>query len=208
MKKKFYTTTLTIIIILISAFFIRQYLDKMVELKLQKQESWLDGKTYAAMVEEENKALQYFKARFADREVILACENDITNDGLTDLLVIYRERGDTRLVAVCDKGDGNWYISPEIPAPVENQTIRFKNIDKEAEMEFIISGEKKGAVGYAIYRMIEGEIKDLFGEGMEDCCQIESWEHEYKQANLFYYGNNLNCWLYDDFPFAKGCWQS
>ena len=44
------------------------------------------------------------------------------------------------------------------------------SIDKEGEIEIIITGEKKGAVGYAIYRMIDGQPVDLFGEGMEDCC--------------------------------------
>lgn len=48
--------------------------------------------------------------------------------------------------------------------------IQFKNIDEEAEMEFIVSGEKDGAAGYAIYRMIDGQPMDLFGDGMEDCC--------------------------------------
>ena len=37
-------------------------------------------------------------------------------------------------------------------------------------MEFIVSGEKNGAAGYAIYRMIDGAPVDLFGDGMEDCC--------------------------------------
>lgn len=208
MIKKILISTFAIIFILIFAFLARQYLNEMAEQKLQKQESWMKGKTYALMVEEDNKTLQYFMKRFPTREVILACEEDITDDGLKDLLVIYRENGATRLVAACDNGDGTWYISPEIPAPVENQTIRFKNIDKEAELEFIVSGEKKGAVGYAIYRMIEGEIKDLFGEGMEDCCQIERREHEYKQANLFYDGDNLNCRFYADFASAKRCWKS
>ena len=61
-------------------------------------------------------------------------------------------------------------MSPKPPATIENQKIQFKNIDKEGEIEIIVTGEKKGAVGYAIYRMIDGEMVDLFGEGMEDCC--------------------------------------
>ena len=64
----------------------------------------------------------------------------------------------------------NYDFSDPIPSPVENQKIQFKNIDKEGEIEIIITGEKKGAVGYAIYRMIDGQPVDLFGEGMEDCC--------------------------------------
>ena len=30
--------------------------------------------------------------------------------------------------------------------------------------------EKDGEVGYAIYRIIDGELINLFGEDMEDCC--------------------------------------
>ena len=76
-----------------------------------------------------------------------------------------------RTIVVTDKGDStNYDFSDPIAAPVENQKIQFKNIDKEGEIEIIITGEKKGAVGYAIYRMIDGQPVDLFGEGMEDCC--------------------------------------
>jgi len=169
MNRKFLKGTLSIIFVLTVAFAARQYLNAREEAKYNEP-TWMRGKEFAAMVSEDNLTLQYFRDKFPEREVLLACEEDITGDKLMDLLVIYRENGNTRLVAVCGSGGGNWYISPEIPAPIENQTIRFKNIDNEAEMEFIISGEKKGAFGYAVYRLIEGEIKDLFGEGMEDCC--------------------------------------
>lgn len=37
-------------------------------------------------------------------------------------------------------------------------------------MEFLITGDKNGEVGYAVFRIIDGQITDLFGEGMEDCC--------------------------------------
>jgi len=38
-------------------------------------------------------------------------------------------------------------------------------------MEVIVSGSKDGNFGYAIFRLIDDTIfKDLFGEGMEDCC--------------------------------------
>ncbi|MCR6546502.1 Cys-Cys-COOH (seleno)protein SaoC [Dehalobacterium formicoaceticum] len=172
MNNKFLKNILSIIIVVAVAFAAKQYLEAREERKYQDQTAWMggEGKDFAVMVPEDNRALQYFKEEFPAREVILACAEDITDDQLQDLLVIYRENEHTRLAALIDKGEGHWYISPEIPAPIENQTIRFKNIDKEAEMEFIITGEKEGAVGYAVYRMIDGEIKDLFGEGMADCC--------------------------------------
>ena len=43
-------------------------------------------------------------------------------------------------------------------------------MDKEPELEFLITGEKDGQVGYAVYRIMDGAIVDLYGEGMEDCC--------------------------------------
>lgn len=170
MDKSILKTAGIIFLALILAFGIRLHfeekeIEKQVEVSTGRRE-----KVFAPMVEADNVILQYFEAEFPNRIAILACEEDITDNQLKDLLVIYEESEHIRVVAICDNGDGTYYISPEIPAPVENQTIQFMNIDDEGEMEFIISGEKKGAVGYAIYRMIDGEIKDLFGDGMEDCC--------------------------------------
>ncbi len=126
---------------------------------------------YAEMVGEDNVILRAFKEQYPDAEVLLACEEDVTDDGLKDLVVICRLDELTRTIVVTDGGDGETYrFSEPIPGPIENQKIQFKNIDKEGEIEIIITGEKKGAVGYAIYRMIDGEPVDLFGEGMEDCC--------------------------------------
>ncbi|HHU33213.1 MAG: Cys-Cys-COOH (seleno)protein SaoC [Zhaonellaceae bacterium] len=170
MNKKFLKNTLFITIVLLIAFASRQFIIGIEKTVNKEDKGWMEGKDYAPMVADDNPALQFFREKFPEREVVLACEEDITDDQLQDLLVIYRENEHTRLVVLIAQDDGDWYISPEIPAPVENQKIRFKNIDKEAEMEFIISGEKEGAVGYAVFRMIDGEIKDLFGEGMEDCC--------------------------------------
>ncbi|WP_417853758.1 Cys-Cys-COOH (seleno)protein SaoC [[Clostridium] scindens] len=126
---------------------------------------------YAKPVDDSNQILGKFKEQFPEASVVLACEEDVTDDGCKDLIVIYTEKELTRTVAVIDSGDGvNYNFSTPIPGPIENQKIQFKNIDKEGEIEIIVTGEKKGAVGYAIYRMIDGEMVDLFGEGMEDCC--------------------------------------
>lgn len=125
--------------------------------------------TFAPMVAEDNAALAAFRARYPERNVVLACQEDVTDDGLSDLLVIYTEGTLTRFVTAI-AGEAGYTDTDPIPAPVENQGIQFKNIDKKDEMEFIVSGEKKGAAGYAIYRIIDGQPKDLFGDGMNDCC--------------------------------------
>lgn len=126
---------------------------------------------YAEPVGQDHKILKIFLEHMPGADVQIACEEDVTGDGCKDLVVIYKKDGLTRTVVAVDSGDGsNYEFTEPIPGPIENQKIQFKNIDKEGEMEFIITGEKNGAVGYAIYRMIDGVPTDLFGEGMEDCC--------------------------------------
>lgn len=161
-------------VIVVIGFMVRTTLeDKHEQQDITDEEIRESGRNvdYAEMVSEDNAILQVFKEEYPAAEILLACEEDVTDDGLKDLVVIYRLEELTRTVVVTDAGDGEHYnFSEPIPGPIENQKIQFKNIDKEAEIEIIITGEKKGAVGYAIYRMIDGEPVDLFGEGMEDCC--------------------------------------
>ena len=116
--------------------------------------------------------------------MLVACEEDLTNDGKKDLVVIYNtpeedeaskntalvNGGHIRLTVMIDLGDGEAYEHTEpIPAPVENQKIQFQNIDKADEMEFVLQGQKGAKVGYGIFRVIEGKAVNLFGEGMEEC---------------------------------------
>lgn len=161
---------LVMLVIFGLAFGVRQFF--LQEEKLKKDEDVFTGnraKVFAKQVPQGNVGLIYFKENFPQRSVILACEEDLNNDSAKDLLVIFSEGGHNRLAALLKSDDG-YDITTEIPAPVENQTIQFLNMDKVDEMEFIVTGEKAGQVGYAMYRIIDGEIKDLFGDGMNDCC--------------------------------------
>ena len=45
----------------------------------------------------------------------------------------------------------------------------FLNITKEEQNEFIVQGQKNNKVGYGIFRVVEGSVVNLFGEGMEEC---------------------------------------
>ena len=169
----FWGKCISIALIVIVAFAVRYVLESQHEQKITNDEVQETKREtdYAKPVEEDNHILKVFQKKYPDAEVLLACEEDVTDDGNKDLVVICRIEGMTRTIVVIDSGDNeNYQFSTPIPGPVENQKIQFKNIDKEGEIEIIITGEKKGAVGYAIYRMIDGEPVDLFGEGMEDCC--------------------------------------
>ena len=128
------------------------------------------GVPYAEMVKDNHPLLKEFRSRHPERTVLLACAEDITNDGIEDLVVISQFESDISSIALYSDPDGNLAETPPIPGPRENQRIRFFNMDKLSEIETLITGEKKGQVGYAIYRIIDGEMINLFGEGMEDCC--------------------------------------
>ena len=48
--------------------------------------------------------------------------------------------------------------------------IQLRDIDKKPPMEFIVQGAKGSKMGFAVFRIEENRLVDLFGEGMEDCC--------------------------------------
>ena len=64
----------------------------------------------------------------------------------------------------------DYFFTEPVPAPRENQKVKFINIDKDDDLEVMITGEKNGQVGYAVFKMMKGRFKDLYGENMKDCC--------------------------------------
>ena len=157
-------------ILLLSVCFLAFSASKYLRKQTEETNTGRRRLAFAPAVEEDNQALLIFKKEFPDREIYLACEEDVTDDGIPDLLVIYKEGSLVRFVTAIGQDSGGYVYTDPIPAPIENQGIQFKNIDNEGEMEFIISGEKNGQAGYAIYCIIDGQPKDLFGDGMDNCC--------------------------------------
>lgn len=116
------------------------------------------------------QSLKYFKKNCEFKDIITYAEEDINGDNKKDLVVIYKNKEDhNRLVVVATK-DNEYFLTKPVTAPVEDQSITFKDIDSKGVMEVMISGSKKGKFGYAIYRLEGNELEDLFGENMESCC--------------------------------------
>lgn len=170
---------LLVILILFCGIAIRSKLEDVYDKMHVQQKEESEKKTigrdlgYAQNVSEDNKILKIFQEKHPAAEVLVACEEDLSNDGYKDLVVIYRpnpEKLPVELVIMVDSGNGEDYTMTEpISAPVENQRLQFKNIDGKDEMEFVLQGEKGNKVGYGIYRLSEGVLVNLFGEGMEEC---------------------------------------
>lgn len=192
---KLWFKVIVVIAVVLIGFSVRTYLEKVYK-DSQRQEGTVqffdDGTRvgreldYASNVDDDNKILQAFKAVYPNATVLVACEEDLTDDGLDDLVVIYNTNsketdeysgtttlvngGYIRMVVGIDSGDSeNYVFSAPVPSPIENQKIKFQNIDKEAEMEFILQGQKGSKVGYGIYRVIDGAVVNLFAEGLEEC---------------------------------------
>ena len=186
---------LVIVLVVFAGFLLRGRLDGLYEKQQTRQgvgevNVYSDGErvgrglSYAENVPEDHPILGAFCEGYPEAEVLVACEEDLTDDGLKDLVVIFATTEDDehvgsenlgrhkhiRLTVAVDSGDGKVYqFTDPIPAPVENQKIQFQNIDKKDEIEFVLQGQKDNKVGYGIFRVVEGETVNLFGEGMEDC---------------------------------------
>jgi len=117
-----------------------------------------------------NRLLQYFITKNPGKEVIQYGSKDLNNDGREDVVIIYKVSKEKNMMCVILDMEENYVVTNEVPAPVSNQVIQFKDIDDKPPMEFIVHGRKGAKVGYAVYRIEKGQIVDLFGEGMADCC--------------------------------------
>lgn len=164
-KKALLVKIAAVLLAVVALAGVREYL-----LEKDEEAAASSGVDFAVMVKENHPLLKEFRSRYPERTVLLACAEDITNDDIQDLVVISQLKEDISTIVLYSTEAGELAETPPIPAPRENQHIRFFNMDKLSEIETLITGEKNGQVGYAIYRIMDGEMINLFGEGMEDCC--------------------------------------
>ncbi len=102
---------------------------------------------------------------------ILAIEGDVNADGAADLVTLYHDRDGAAWMRVLLRAEKGGYVATNAhKAPVENQSARFRDIDEKPPCEFIVQGMKGAKSGFAIYRVENGELTDVFGEGMDECC--------------------------------------
>ncbi|SHG42620.1 hypothetical protein SAMN02745221_00179 [Thermosyntropha lipolytica DSM 11003] len=115
------------------------------------------------------EALREWQEANPGKEVVVWAEGDLDGDGAEDLVIIYRQHKKCFTRVLIRKGN-DYRLLRDMPAPVENQQIQFRDIDNKPPVELIISGTKGSEVGYAIYRIEEEGLIDLFAENMDNCC--------------------------------------
>jgi len=111
----------------------------------------------------------WFEANWGKR-LILSASADVDADGRADLVVIYRLDGQKNGMRVVLSEPRGYRATNEVPAPIENQRITFREIDDAPPLEFTVQGSKGPRHGYAVFRVEGGTLVNLFGHGMEDCC--------------------------------------
>lgn len=112
------------------------------------------------------KLLDIFKESY-ENKIMATYEMDLNDDGIDDLIVVYKVNSDSNLVsAVFENGE----ITKGIPAPIENIEIESNNFDDKPPLEFVLSGSKGTHFGYGIIRYENNELVNVFGSNMEDCC--------------------------------------
>lgn len=114
--------------------------------------------------------LSHFLELHPSRIILKYAEADLDDDGRKDIIVIYRADGEKNQMSVIRNIAAAPVETNPLPAPISDQMIQFRNIDDTPPLEFILQGRKGAKVGYAIFRIEEGVLLDLFGDGMEDCC--------------------------------------
>ena len=118
-----------------------------------------------------NELYEVYIKKYSDKELLIFLEGDFSGDNIDDLIIIYRESAySNKLVGIYKDSNGRILITAPIPAPIENYTIRFYNIDEKVPNEILVSGQKGANIGFAVYRLENGELISLFENGMEKCC--------------------------------------
>lgn len=118
-----------------------------------------------------NKELykEYIK-KYSDKELLTFLEGDLNGDNINDLIIIYKESEYSNKLIGIYKDSNKILMTTPIPAPIENYTIKFYNIDEKVPNEILVSGKKGANIGFAVYRLENGELISLFENGMEKCC--------------------------------------
>ena len=119
-----------------------------------------------------NELYKSYMKEYSEKELLTFLLFYFSGDDKDDLIIIYREsKYSNKLIGIYkDYNSGKILMTSPIPAPIESYTMKFYNIDEKVPNEILVSGKKGAHIGFAVYRLENGEFISLFENGMEDCC--------------------------------------
>ena len=117
----------------------------------------------------DHELLVYFAEAYPDKEIVLLFEGDCNADEITDLVIIYKEHDEANHQVTVYSHLGGYRLSDPIPAPFEDITLEWKDIDRTPPTELVVSGRRGINMGLGVLRFVDGEWIDLFG-GLDECC--------------------------------------
>jgi hypothetical protein len=114
--------------------------------------------------------LNIFREQYPDQEIVLTLEGDCNDDGITDLIVVYKEDATKNKQATVYSRESKFFLTQPIPAPYEDCKLTWKNVDERPPCELLVSGRRGIKFGFAILRFEKGQWVNIFGDSMQECC--------------------------------------
>lgn len=113
--------------------------------------------------------LPYFRAVYPDHRIVLMIEGDANDDGIYDLVVVFRADPDHNHKATVFSTPDGFLLTESMPAPFQDVDMEFININDKPPNELMISGRRGINFGLGILRFYDDQWVDLFGR-LDGCC--------------------------------------
>jgi hypothetical protein len=114
-------------------------------------------------------AVVYWQQKFPQYQLVKWAPGFLNGDTQEDAVIIYRAGDKYFMVAVLELTSG-FQVTDPVAAPVSDQQITVGNVEDKNPNEIIVSGQKNGAYGYAMFVLDKNQLLELYDGGMDQCC--------------------------------------
>jgi uncharacterized membrane protein YraQ (UPF0718 family) len=115
-------------------------------------------------------AVVYWQHNYTQYQLVTWAPGFLNGDGEEDAVIIYKAGPDKyQMVAVLNLPAG-FQVTEPVPAPVSDQKLSIRDAGDKPPNEIIVSGQKNGVYGYAIYTLDKNQLLNIYSTGMDQCC--------------------------------------
>ena len=115
-------------------------------------------------------AVTYWQQKFPQYQLVKWAPGFLAGDDQEDAVIIYRSGTKCFMVAALTLPGGGFQITDRVAAPVSDQQITVGDVEDKNPNEIIVSGQKDGTYGYAIFVLDKNRLLTLYSAGMDQCC--------------------------------------